>query len=99
MTTTYLINQTPSKVLDWQTPFALINGTLPDYSVLQVFGCLCFASTFLLSRHKFSPRAIPNVFIGCLPGVKRYRLFDIENQRLYHVMLCSMKTSKVFQVS
>lgn len=79
----FLINRTPSPLLDWTTPYARLYGTPVDYSGLKVFGCLCFASTSPHHRSKFHPRAIISVFLGYPPGMKGYRLFDIENKRFF----------------
>lgn len=79
----FLINRTPSHILDWQTPYFRLNGTTADYTYLRTFGCLCFASTLDSHRSKFHPRAIPLVFVGYPPGVKGYRLYDIENKKFF----------------
>jgi histone deacetylase 1/2 len=38
----YLINQTPSKVIDFSTPLERLDHTKPDYSSLRIFGCACW---------------------------------------------------------
>jgi histone deacetylase 1/2 len=42
LTTTYLINILPSKVLNNDTPVHRLLGTHPNYSSLRVFGCACW---------------------------------------------------------
>jgi histone deacetylase 1/2 len=37
---TYLINRTPSKVIDFETPLERLYNTKPDYASLRVFAFL-----------------------------------------------------------
>lgn len=38
----YLINRTPSKVINFSTPLECLFGDVPDYSSLRTFGCACW---------------------------------------------------------
>jgi hypothetical protein len=38
---TYLINRTPTKLLQFDTPLHTLLGAKPDYSSFRVFGCAC----------------------------------------------------------
>lgn len=92
----YLINRTPSSILGWQTPFSQLFGKVAEYAALRTFGCLCFASTTSSHHSKFHPRAVPFVFVGYPPGVKRYRWFDIENKNfLFPGILYFMSISSI----
>lgn len=62
LTAIYLINRTPYPLLDNRSPYELLTSKIPSYDHLKVFSCLCFASTLLKDRHKFSPRTTPCVF-------------------------------------
>lgn len=83
LTAAFLINRTPSLLLNWQTPYFRLHKQHADYSILRTFGSLCFSSSLPSHRSKFHPRAIPSVFIGYPPGMKAFRLYDIENKRVF----------------
>ena len=76
-TAAYLINRTSSPLLQHNTPYELLYGKPPDYDALRVFGCLAYSSTLLSSRHKFTPHAIPCVFVGYPTGYKGYKLYNL----------------------
>jgi hypothetical protein len=41
-TTTYLVNIQPSVALQGGIPLERLSGRSPDYSVLRLFGCICY---------------------------------------------------------
>ena len=53
----------------------------PPYEHLRVFGCLCYVVVPLHQRNKFSPGAIPTVFLRYPLGYKGYKLYDIVNKK------------------
>jgi histone deacetylase 1/2 len=42
VTASFLINRTPSRVINMQTPLERLLGEKPDYTFLKVFGCACW---------------------------------------------------------
>lgn len=77
-TVVFLINRLPSPLLNNKSPYELLLKKQPDYSSLKVFGCLCYVSTHLKDRHKFSKRADSCVFLGYATGYKGYRVLVLD---------------------
>jgi len=104
LTAAYLINRLPSPLLDNKTPFELLLKKIPDYTLLK--SCLCYASTNVHDRNKFSPRARPCVFLGYPSGYKGYKVLDLESHSIsitrnvvFHETKFPFKTSKFLKES
>ena len=78
-TACYLINRSPSIPLDKKTPIEVWSGTPADYSQLRVFGCTAYAH---VDNGKLEPRAVKCVFLGYGSGVKGYKLWNPETQKV-----------------
>lgn len=83
LTATYLVNRTPSVQLNGCTPYELLFKSLPDYSVLKVFGCLCFAANLPHPTDKFAPRAVKGVFVGYPFAKKGYKILDLNTYETF----------------
>lgn len=64
LTAAYLINRIPTPVLNNDSPFVCLHGHVPNYSKLQVFGCLCYPWFQPYNTNKLQPRLSPCVFFG-----------------------------------
>jgi len=78
----YLINRVPSSIIKKQTPYELLHKNTPDFSMIKVFGSLCFASTDGL-RQKFDPRSKQGVFLGFQTGTKGYVILDFYTREIF----------------
>ncbi|WVZ62982.1 hypothetical protein U9M48_012667 [Paspalum notatum var. saurae] len=78
-TACYLINRSPSITLDKKTPIEVWSGSPADYSQLRVFGCTAYAH---VDNGKLEPRAIKCIFLGYQSGVKGYKLWNPQTQKV-----------------
>jgi len=83
MTACYLINRTPTKVLQDVSPFEVLNKTKLSLDHLRVFGCVCFVLVSGDQRNKLDAKSTRCMFIGYSTTQKRYKCYDPINQRLY----------------
>jgi transposase InsO family protein len=79
----YLKNLSPTKILDFQTPFEVFHGYKPDVSHLRVFGCKAFAHIPKDERRKLDAKSIKCIFIGYCSDKKTYKLFDPSSHKLF----------------
>lgn len=74
MTAAYIINRTPTPILNGKTPFERLYNRPPTLSHLQVFGCLCYSHNQKRMGDKFASRSVKGVFIGYPSGKKSWRI-------------------------
>uniref|UniRef100_A0A2N9EQA9 Integrase catalytic domain-containing protein n=1 Tax=Fagus sylvatica TaxID=28930 RepID=A0A2N9EQA9_FAGSY len=82
LTAVYIINRCPSPVVQNTTSYERLFGTASNYSLLKVFGCVCFV---LLQPHehtKLQPRSQLCCFLGYGLEEKGYRCYDPVAKRL-----------------
>jgi len=82
-TAVFLMNKTPSPILKAKSPFEILYAKLPNYVDFRTFGTLCYASTLISSRHKFSPRTVAAVFLGYSQGYKGYKLLNLSTKQIF----------------
>ena len=88
LTTTYLINRMPGRVLSFVTPLQKFQEFFPHSRLdahlpLCVFGSTVFVHTHGPKWNKFDPRALKCVFLGYSSTQKGYKCYDPISQKLY----------------
>jgi len=77
------MNQTPSPILNHKSPYEVLYDKLHNYSGFKTFETVCYVSTLLSSRCKFSSTTIVTIFIGYPLGYKGYKLFDLATHQTF----------------
>ncbi|GKD46357.1 ribonuclease H-like domain-containing protein [Tanacetum coccineum] len=72
-----LFKNRPPAIGTW---IQLVTGVLPDYSVLRVFGYLCYPH--IDTNHKLRPRATPSIFLGHAANHFGYRCLDLNTNKI-----------------
>jgi ATP-binding cassette subfamily B (MDR/TAP) protein 1 len=67
--TYYLVNRSPSIILELKAPYEVRSTSPTDYSKLRVFGCPAYAH---VKEIKLKPRARKYIFLGYASRVKGY---------------------------
>ncbi|KAI5338359.1 hypothetical protein L3X38_017630 [Prunus dulcis] len=86
----YLINRTPSLVLNFKTPLDVLCAHTPPISVsklpLKVFRCVTYVHIYSHQRSKLDPCALRCIFIGYSTTQKGYKCYHPPSQKV-HVTL------------
>lgn len=84
LTTTYLINHMPTPTLDkFTSPYQQSFGTVPNYSYLHNFGCLCYPWLKTFFKHKLDSKSQPCVFLGYSPTQHAYLCINPTTNHIY----------------
>jgi hypothetical protein len=76
-----VLNMSPSSAIpDKTTPYELVHGRKPDYSMLRVFGCRAWAHVGKKERKHLEKHAKPCVFLGLPNDFKCWKLWDPHAQ-------------------
>ena len=77
----FLVNRSPSKLLDSRYAEEVWLGKDIDYSTLKVFGCKAYVHIPSDERNKLKPKSLECIFLGFEKGVKGYMLWDPKNKK------------------
>ena len=88
LTTTYLINRMPSRVLSFQTPCKVLLKAYPRTWLIssippKVFGCLAFIHVPQQYHSKLDPKATKCIFLGYSPNQKGYKCYSLIIKKFY----------------
>jgi len=83
LTAAYLINRTPTPVLEGKTPYECLFGSPPSYDNIRIFGCLCYAKARDRLNDKFASCSRKCVFVGYPYGKKGWKLYDLETKEIF----------------
>eukprot|EP00253_Pinus_taeda_P021890 PITA_21890 len=75
-TTCYLVNRSPSSVLEDKTPQEVWTGKKPSLSHLRVFGCDAYIHVPKEKSTKLDSKSEKCLFIGYKDGLKGYKLWN-----------------------
>ena len=88
LTSTYVINRIPSRVLGFKSPLEILSQFYPDIRssfnlALGVFGCTSFVHIHNYNWGKLDPRALKCVFVGYSSTQKGYKCYHPPTRKLY----------------
>ena len=74
----YLINRTPSVLLNGKSPYEILFGQKPSYQSVRIFGCLCYSHNLNRDKDKFASQSRKGIFVGYPFDKKGWRLYELE---------------------
>jgi hypothetical protein len=96
MTTTYLINRTPSKILGMKSPSELLFGENNFVVPPKLFGSTCFVRDHRPSVGKLDPRAVKCIFMGYSSSQQAYKCWNPSTKRMFVSMDVTFRESEPF---
>ena len=78
----YLINRIPTKVLQYASPFQVLNKIKPPIDHLRVFGCVCYVLTPGEMRNKLEAKSVKGMFIEYSHTQKGYKCYIPNSRRV-----------------
>jgi len=96
MTSVYLINRTPSRLLGWKTPYEMLRGVNEFIVRPKVFGRTCFVRDHRPSVGKVDPRPVKCIFVGYSSSQKGYKCWCPIERRLFVSMDVTFRESEPY---
>ena len=88
LTSCYLINRMPTRVLNYASPSQTLKNTFPNTRLtsdlpLKFFGYIVFVHVPTHLRSKFDPRTEKCIFLGYAPNKKGYKCFNPTTRNIH----------------
>ena len=83
-TACYLVNRSPSSVLEDNTPNEVWIAKKPSLSHLRVFGCDSYVHVLKDKRKKLDSKSEKCIFIGYKDGLKGYKLWNPVTRKVVY---------------
>lgn len=88
LTSSYLINRLPSRVIDFKSPLNYMSEFFPMnnfYSKLppKIFGCVFYVHNHKYQRSKLDPRALRCIFVGYSTTQKGYKCYHPTSRKFF----------------
>lgn len=81
-TAAYIINRSPSKVLEEQTPEEKWSGKKPNLAHMKIFGSKAMVHVPKQKRLKWDKKSEEMIFMGYCDNTKGYRLYNPRNKQI-----------------
>jgi hypothetical protein len=83
-TTCYLVNISPSSVLDYKTPQEVWTVKKPSLTHLKVFGCEDYVHVPKENNSNIDKKDEKCIFIRCTDGLKGYNIWNPETKKFVY---------------
>jgi hypothetical protein len=83
-TACYMVNISPSSVLDDKNPQEVWTGKEPSLTHLKVFGCDAYVHVPKENKSKLDKKVEKCIFIGYKDGLKGYKLWNPETKKVVY---------------
>jgi hypothetical protein len=82
MTTIYVQNRSPHRILKDMTPEESFSGKKPNVENLRIFGCPVYSHIPKDKRNKLEPSGKKGIFVGYSDSSKAYRIYILEQHKI-----------------
>jgi hypothetical protein len=82
MTTIYMQNRSPHRILKDMNPEEAFSGNKPNVENLRIFGCPVYSHIPKDKRNKLEPSGKMGIFVGYINSSKAYRIYIPEQHKI-----------------